>query len=102
MKTRDGLEILRRRFKETPGFQEAYDEAKLNRKIGDIIYDAREEAGLSQTQLAKMIGTQQSVISRLEDADYEGHSLAMLQRIAKALGKTLIVGFQDKKKKKAA
>lgn len=102
MKTRDGLEILRRRFNKTPGFQEAYEEAKLNRKIGDMISDAREEAGLSQAQLAKLVGTQQSVISRLEDADYEGHSLSMLQRIAKALNKNLILGFQDKKKKRAA
>lgn len=31
------------------------------------------------------MGTTQSVISRLEDADYEGHSLTMLQRIAEAL-----------------
>jgi hypothetical protein len=32
------------------------------------------------------VGTTQSVISRLEDADYEGHSLAMLRRIARAVG----------------
>lgn len=102
MKTRDGLEILRRRLKTRLGLQEAYEEEKLNLLIGNMIYDAREEAGLSQAQLAKKIGTQQSVISRLEDADYEGHSLGMLQRIAKALNKTLVVGFQDKKKKKAA
>jgi ribosome-binding protein aMBF1 (putative translation factor) len=102
MKTRDGLAILMRRLKTKPGLQEAYEEATLNRKIGDMIYNAREEVGLSQVQLAKLIGTQQSVISRLEDADYEGHSLSMLQRIAKALGKTLILGFQDKKKKRAA
>ena len=49
------------------------------------IYDARAEAGLSQTELAKLIGTTQSVISRLEDADYEGHSLSMLNKIAQAL-----------------
>jgi hypothetical protein len=35
------------------------------------------------------IGTQQSVISRLEDADYEGHSLSMLQSIAQALNQRL-------------
>ena len=44
--------------------------------------NARTEAGLSQKELAEMIGTTQSVISRLEDADYEGHSLSMLSRIA--------------------
>ena len=40
-------------------------------------------------QLAKLIGTTQSVIARLESADYEGHSLSMLQRIAEALGQKL-------------
>jgi hypothetical protein len=40
-----------------------------------------------------MIGTTASVISRLEDADYEGHSLAMLRRIAAALNKRVEIRF---------
>jgi hypothetical protein len=40
-----------------------------------------------------MIGTTASVISRLEDADYEGHSLAMLRRIAAALDKRVEIRF---------
>jgi predicted transcriptional regulator len=50
-----------------------------------MIYDARTHAGLTQTQLAEKVGTTQSVISQLEDADYDGHSLSMLRRIAAAL-----------------
>lgn len=61
----------------------------LNAEIGQMIYDARTKAGLTQTQLAKRLGTTQSVISRLESADYEGHSLSMLQRIAEVLGQKL-------------
>ena len=38
-------------------------------------------AGLSQKELAALIGTTQSVISRLEDSDYGGRSLTMLERI---------------------
>ncbi len=56
-----------------------------------MIYEACTDAGLSQTQLAKLIGRTQSVISRLEDADYDGHSLAVLQRIADALHRRLEV-----------
>ena len=54
-------------------------------EIAQMIYDARSAAGLTQTELAALIGTQQPVISQLENADYEGHSLTMLERIAKAL-----------------
>jgi ribosome-binding protein aMBF1 (putative translation factor) len=65
--------------------REAIEEHKLNAKVAETILAARERAGLTQAQLAKLIGTTQSAISRLEDADYEGHSLTMLQRIAEAL-----------------
>jgi DNA-binding XRE family transcriptional regulator len=50
-------------------------------------------AGLTQKQLAKLAGTTPSVISRLEDADYDGHSLAMLRRIAAALDKPVEIRF---------
>jgi transcriptional regulator with XRE-family HTH domain len=58
-----------------------------------MIYDARVKAGLTQKELASMLGIKQSVIAQLEDADYEGHSLSMLQRIAVALDKRLEVRF---------
>jgi len=54
-------------------------------RVAQLIYDARTAAGLTQAELADLIGTQQSVISRLEDADYDGHSVSMLERIAAAL-----------------
>ena len=58
-----------------------------------MIYDARTKAGLSQSELAALIASKQPVIARLEDADYEGHSLAMPQRIAGALPQRLEVRF---------
>ena len=93
-KTRNALEILKRRAEKDPKLQKYYQEEKLNLRIAVLIREAREAAGLTQTQLAKLIGTQQSVISRLEDADYEGHSLTILQKIARALNRTLILNFQ--------
>lgn len=71
--------------------REAIRQQKLNVVVAEMIHDARVAAGLSQAQLAKLVGTTQSVISRLEDADYEGHSLTMLQRIAEALHRRLVV-----------
>lgn len=58
-----------------------------------MIFAGRTGAGLSQKELAERVGTTQSVISRLEDADYGGHSLSMLQRIAEALGLRLDVSW---------
>ena len=84
-KTTDAVEIMKDMIGDDPKLQEIYNEATVNAHVAQLIYDARTEAGLSQTELARMIDTTQSVISRLEDADYEGHSLSMLSRIAKAL-----------------
>ena len=72
--------------------QEA-DEALVNAEVAQLIYDARTKSKLTQKQLADLVGTTQSVIARLEDADYEGHSLSMLQRIASALNKRLEIRF---------
>lgn len=68
-----------------PGLRAAIEAQRLNAKVAEVIFAARERAGLSQAELAKLVGTTQSVISRLEDADYEGRSLTMLNRIALAL-----------------
>ena len=63
------------------------------------IYDLRTKAGLTQRQLAKLVGTTASVIAQLEDADYEGHALAMLNRIAGALDKRVEIRLVSRKGK---
>jgi ribosome-binding protein aMBF1 (putative translation factor) len=65
----------------------------MNSEISRMIYDARMAAKLTQKQLADRIGTTQSVISRLESSDYDGHSLGILQRIAAAVGQKLELRF---------
>jgi transcriptional regulator with XRE-family HTH domain len=67
----------------------------LHARIAMAVYDLRTRAGMSQKQLAELVGSRQSVISRIEDSDYEGHSLTLLGKIAKALGKRLDVSFID-------
>jgi transcriptional regulator with XRE-family HTH domain len=56
--------------------------------------------GLPQRELAMLIGTSASAICRIEDADYDGHSMAMLRRIAEALGRRVEMRFvlRDQKK----
>jgi ribosome-binding protein aMBF1 (putative translation factor) len=85
-KTTDIVKILHARYiKEDPEQLESLQREREKAYIAGQIYDMRTRAGLSQAELAERVGTTQSVISRLEDADYEGHSLNMLRRIARAL-----------------
>src|SRR5262245_49684303 len=71
----------------------AIDRAYEDLKIGVALAELRTAAGLSTRALAKMVGTQPSVVSRIEHAEYEGHSLSMLRRVAAALGRRVVVGF---------
>ena len=72
-----------------------WEEAGANLDVAMMIYRLRKQARLTQSALAKRVGTTASAISRLEDADYEGHSLAMLRRIAGVLGKRVEVRLVD-------
>lgn len=54
----------------------------------------REQAGVSQKELAKLLKTSQQQISRLESPNYEGHSLSMLRRVANALHARVRVVFE--------
>lgn len=85
-RTTDAVEILRHRFVDgDPEMEAMIEEERVNADIAQKIYDLRTEAGLSQRELAKRVGTSPSIICRLESADYQGHSLTMLRRIAAAV-----------------
>src|SRR5437870_7997031 len=81
--TTDAVAIIHRRYYEgKPDHLAALEQARANDDVARKIAALRAEAGLSQRQLAKLVGTTASVICRLEDADYEGHSLTMPHRLA--------------------
>ena len=61
----------------------------------------RKESGLSQKELAKLAGTTQQQISRLESPSYEGHSLSMLRRVACVLGATVEVELKAERSPKS-
>ncbi|MBZ0150091.1 MAG: helix-turn-helix domain-containing protein [Planctomycetes bacterium] len=65
--------------------RQAIEDHKLNSPVARRILAARERAGLTQSQLAKLVGATQGVISRLEDATLPGHSLTMLSEVAAPL-----------------
>ena len=91
--TRDATKILDRLTGDDPELREMIAEEAVHAQVARMIYEARMAAGLTQKQLADLLGTQQSTIARLEDADYQGHSLSMLRRIAEALHQKLEVRF---------
>ena len=80
----------------------SFEEELANAEIAGQIHELRTKARLSQRQLAAKIGTTASVICRLEDADYSGHSLGMLRRIAEALNKRVEIRFVSAGRKSAA
>ncbi len=83
--TQDAVEILHRRYYEVkPERLTGLETARVNDQVARKIAALRTHPGLSQRQLARLVGTTASVICRLEDAEYEGHSLLMLDRIAAA------------------
>ena len=99
--TTDAVAIITQRF--FPGRRKdldaLYEKENANLEIARRLHALRAKAGLSQRALAKLVGTTASVICRLEDADYEGHSLAMLQRIARSLNKRVDIRFLPARRK---
>ncbi|MEQ9617055.1 MAG: helix-turn-helix transcriptional regulator [Phycisphaerales bacterium] len=91
--TTDAASIMNRRFGDSPERREEIEQIKHDMAIGSQIHRARTDANLTQAQLAELVGTTQSVISDLEDAEYQGHSLAMLRRVAAALHLSVRVSF---------
>ncbi len=94
-KTRNYGDVIRHRLANDPELAAKVDDAALNMRIAEEIYRIRNERGLSQKDLAELAKTHQSVIARLEDANYQGYSIKTLTRVARALGSKLFVEFYD-------
>ena len=89
--TSDAIKIIDKLTSRDPELEAMVAEASINAVVAPLIYEARTKAGLTQKQLAELVSTKQPVIARLEDADYEGHSLSMLQKIAHALNQRVVI-----------
>lgn len=82
-------EIVERRTRKSATYRKTFERTLHQIDLALLVREMREDAGLTQTELARKVGTTQSVIARLEDAEYAGHSLTMLERIATACGVAL-------------
>lgn len=92
-RNRNAINILKKRYPPSDEDQALSEQYRQSFNIAQQVYDLRMRAGMTQKQLADRVGTTASVISRLEDADYDRHSMAMLRRIASAAGHKVEVRF---------
>jgi DNA-binding XRE family transcriptional regulator len=94
-KASDAIRILHRRYyRNNPERLASLDVERQNAAIARALFQLRSKSGLTQRELAARVGT----TTRLESADYEGHSLTMLRRVAAALGRDVEVRFVTPKK----
>ena len=93
IRTKDFAAVINAKLASNPDLAAAVENESFNSDIAMKVYEARNALGLTQQQLADRAGTHQSVISRIEDADYDGHSLTLLKRVAEALGRQLRIEF---------
>jgi ribosome-binding protein aMBF1 (putative translation factor) len=96
MKRDRHTEIVERRMRKSATYRRNFDRTLHQIDLALLVREMREEADMTQAELAKRIDTTQSVIARLEDAEYTGHSLAMLERIAAVCGVALKLHAEKK------
>lgn len=73
-------------------FAEGFEEGYANFRIGVLLRQAREAAGLTQEEIALRLGTRKSTVSKIEN-HAEDVRLALLRQYAEALGKNLYVSL---------
>src|ERR1700751_4579282 len=88
------LERLRKMFQDE-GARYAYADSTVNAFVAAQIKRLREEREFSQEELAQLIGTKQSGISRLEKADYSSWKIETLRKLARAFGVRLKISFEE-------
>jgi len=83
---------IKERKKRDKGFAKGFDEGYEQFKIGVVLRQAREEAGITQEELARRLKTRKTAISRIEN-HAEDIKLSTLERVAGALGKRLQINI---------
>jgi DNA-binding XRE family transcriptional regulator len=89
-------EIVEQRARRSAIYRETFARTLRQIDLALLVREMREEASLTQVELARKVGTTQSAIARLEDAEYTAHSLPMLERIAVACGMNLKLRAEKK------
>lgn len=82
-KTDDAIAMINNLIAQDSQMQEMIEESYINAEIGQLIYDTRIKEQVTAKELADRIGIQESVILDLEEGDYEGNALIILEKVAK-------------------
>lgn len=77
--------LIEKALKIDPSIKEGLEKAGQAIDIAYQMYDLRKKAGLTQSQLAKLVHTSQSNIARIESADYTGYTYKTLEKVSEAL-----------------
>lgn len=93
--TRDATKILQRLVGDDSEVSLQIALSDIAAEIAEQVYEARTDRGLTQNELAVLVGTSQSAVARVENADYDGHSIRTLVKIARALELRLQVIFAE-------
>ena len=88
--------LVEQRARKNANYRKAFSQTLQQIDLALLVREMREDAGLTQSELARKIGTTQSAIARLEGAEYAGHSLTVLERIATACGVALKLRAEKK------
>jgi ribosome-binding protein aMBF1 (putative translation factor) len=84
---------MHKRWMKEPKYRKAYDALEDEFAVAKAVIAARNRAGLTQTELARKMGTTQPVVARMEGGRVQP-SLQTLQRLAKATGSRLLIRFE--------
>ncbi len=84
---------LRAELMAQPGAQDGYERAKRRIEFGVLVYEARMAASISQSELARRMGTNQAAIARLESGATDP-KLSTIDRVNRALGTQLVIEFR--------
>ena len=88
----DLKKYINKRKKQDPEFWKDFDERFETYKLGVLLKQARQEAGMTQEQIARELKTTKSVISRMENHATDIR-LSTLEKFAKALGRRIAVSL---------
>ena len=84
----DLTKYIKKRKTKNPEFSESFEIGYENFKIGVLLRNAREESGMTQEEVARLLNTKKSAISRIEN-HAEDIRLSTLYKYAEALGMRL-------------